>query len=232
MIFGYARVSTKDQNLELQTMELERVGCERIFFEKVSAVKERPELDKLMLTLREGDVVVVWKLDRLGRSLRHLVNLLNEFNERGVEFKSITNNIDTSTAQGKLMFNLFASFAEYEREQISERTKAGLAAARLKGHFAGRKPGMSKEAKTTAKEAYSLSKDPEWSVTEICETKKISRTTYYRYILWYLEKLMGNEQLIAYKKWWIKTKPAVKYTLNSLHVDEWKKTKSYKLKFN
>ena len=133
MKIGYARVSTLDQKLELQISGLEKYGCERIFEEKKSAAKERPELDKMVAQLRKGDVVVVWKLDRLGRSLRHLVNLVGSFKEMGVQFVSLNDNIDTTTSQGRLMFNLFATFAEFERELISERTKAGLANARAHG---------------------------------------------------------------------------------------------------
>lgn len=231
MIFGYARVSTQDQNLELQTIELEKFGCERIFHEKVSATKERPELEKLKLMLRGGDLVAVWKLDRLGRSLRHLVNILNEFNHLGVQFVSLSDNINTSTAHGRFTFNLFASFAEFERELISERTKAGLKAARLKGHFAGRKKGLSKKAQKKAKAAYTFALDPEWSVSEICTELGVSKTTYYRYLEWYLKKIMGDEQIAAYEKWWTKTKPTLKYTLNPIYVKEWKQTKGFKSKF-
>jgi len=184
MKIGYARVSTQDQNLELQLSALEKFGCELIFQEKASAVKERPELNKLISHLRKQDSVVVWKLDRLGRSLRHLVNLLNELNEKSVEFVSLSDNIDTSTAQGRLIFNLFASFAEFERELISERTKAGLKAARAKGHFAGRKPGLSKEGKKTARAALMLSRNKEWTVGDILKQLEISKTTYYRYLQW------------------------------------------------
>ncbi|MBA7495576.1 DNA-invertase hin [subsurface metagenome] len=184
MKIGYARVSTQDQNLELQLSELDKYGCKKIYKEKVSAVKDRPELDKMLEQLREGDSVVVWKLDRLGRSLKHLVDLLTLFNERGVDFISINDSIDTTTAQGRLIFNLFASFAEFERELISERTKAGMKAARAKGHFAGRKPGLSKDAKKTARAALMLSRDKGFSVGDILKELSISKTTYYRYIAW------------------------------------------------
>jgi len=184
MIFGYARVSTQDQKLELQINELEKYGCEEIYKEKKSAVKERPELDMLIEKLRNGDTIVVWKLDRLGRSLKHLVNLVSWFNEKGVEFISINDKIDTTTAQGRLIFNLFATFAEFERELISERTKAGLKAARAKGHFAGRKPGLSIGAKKTARAALLLSRNKSFSVGEILKQLTISKATYYRYVEW------------------------------------------------
>jgi DNA invertase Pin-like site-specific DNA recombinase len=141
MKIGYARVSSMDQKLELQLAALEKYGCQKIYQEKKRAVKERPELEKMNAHLREGDTVVVWKLDRLGRSLRHLINLVNDYKEHDIPLVSINDNIDTSTPQGRLIFNLFATFAEFERELISERTKAGLKAARAKGHFAGRNRG-------------------------------------------------------------------------------------------
>ena len=115
MKIGYARVSTRDQNLDLQLEALQKFECEKLFQEKQSAVKERPELDRMLSILRNGDIVVVWKLDRLGRSLRHLVDLMSLFKEKGVEFISLNDNIDTTTIQGRLIFNLFASFAEFER---------------------------------------------------------------------------------------------------------------------
>ncbi|MEM6738251.1 MAG: recombinase family protein [Bacteroidota bacterium] len=185
MKIGYARVSTRDQKLEMQLEALDKYGCELIFKEKKSAVKERPELDKMINQLRTGDQVIVWKLDRLGRSLRHLVNTVNGFKEKGVEFVSLNDNIDTSTSQGRLMFNLFASFSEFERELISERTKAGLANARAKGRKGGRKPGLSKASKQKAWSAlYMLRNKPEMSVQDIQKELGISKGTYYRYIEW------------------------------------------------
>jgi DNA invertase Pin-like site-specific DNA recombinase len=121
---------TRDQNLELQTEALQKFGCEKLFQEKQSAVKDHPELDKMLSILRKGDIVVVWKLDRLGRSLRHLVDLMALLKEKEVEFISLNDNIDTTTIQGRLIFNLFASFAEFERELIRERTMAGLKRAK------------------------------------------------------------------------------------------------------
>ena len=199
MKIGYARVSTQDQKLELQTTELQKYGCEKIFKEKKSAVKERTELDKMIGQLRAGDQVVVWKLDRLGRSLRHLVNLINQFKELGVQFISLNDNIDTTTTQGRLMFNLFATFAEFERELISERTKAGLVAARARGRKGGRKPGLSKEGKQKAWNAlHMLRTQKDMSVQDIQRELKISKGTYYRYIDWALAD--EKEQAKKYKK--------------------------------
>lgn len=185
MKIGYARVSTKDQKLEMQLEALENYGCELVFKEKKSAAKERPELDKMLGKLRKDDQVVVWKLDRLGRSLRHLVNLVNEFDEMGVQFVSLNDNIDTTTPQGRLMFNLFASFAEFERELISERTKAGLENARAHGRKGGRRPGLSKESKEKAWHVLRLLETrSDMSAQDIQKEVKISKGTYYRYIEW------------------------------------------------
>lgn len=182
MLIGYARVSTKDQNLQIQIKELQKAGCERIFEEKESALKHRPELDKMINHVRRGDTVVVWKLDRLGRSLNHLIQLVNNFREKGVEFKCLDDMIDTGSSHGRLIFNIFASFAEFERELIRERTIAGLNAAKEKGRFGGRKRGLSEDAKKTAYAAYHLSIKKENSVSDILQILKISKATYYRYI--------------------------------------------------
>jgi DNA invertase Pin-like site-specific DNA recombinase len=181
MKIGYARVSTRDQNLDLQIKALKESGCDEIFSEKVSAVKERPELERMVSILRKGDIVIVWKLDRLGRSLKHLIELITLFREQGIEFISINDNIDTTTIHGRLIFNIFASFAEFERELISERTKAGLAAAREKGRIGGRKPGLSKESIKTAYAALHLS-DQNMPVSDIRKQLNISKSTYYRYL--------------------------------------------------
>lgn len=185
MKIGYARVSTQDQKLEMQLSELEQYGCEMIFKEKKSAVKNRPELEKMNAQLRKGDIVVIWKLDRLGRSLRHLINLVNEYKERGVELISLKDKIDTTTTPGRLMFNLFASFAEFERELISERTRAGLENAKKKGHYPGRKKGLSKQAQSKALAALQLLEGKNnMSVGEIQRHLGLSKPTYYRYIEW------------------------------------------------
>ena len=148
-----------------------------IFQEKKSAVKERPQLNKMISQLREGDTVVVWKLDRLGRSLRDLINLISSFKEKGVQFISLNDSIDTTTAQGRLMFNLFATFAEFERELISERTKAGMKNARAKGRKAGRKPGLSRQNRVKAWAALRLSRDEKknLSAREIYQRLGISK---------------------------------------------------------
>lgn len=182
MFLGYARVSTQDQNLNLQLDDLKKVGCDRIFQEKVSATKERPELLKLLDTLREGDTVIVWKLDRLGRSLKELIILINNFQQMQVGFKSLNDAIDTTTAQGRLVFNIFASLAEFEKDLIRERTKAGLNAARARGRIGGKPKGLSKEAISKAEAARTLFDKKEKTVAEIGKLLGISRATMYRYL--------------------------------------------------
>lgn len=192
MKIGYARVSTRDQNLDLQVDALQKYGCEKLFQEKQSAVKERPELEKLLEHIREGDIVVVWKLDRLGRSLRHLVDLMALFKDKGVEFVSLNDSIDTTSIQGRLIFNLFASFAEFERELIRERTMAGLKRARENGRIGGKKKGLSPEAKKKALVAWHLNeqnnaiadRSQKLSIPDIAKTLNISRATFYRYLDW------------------------------------------------
>ncbi len=182
--FGYARVSSNDQRLDLQLDALNNVGCDKIFSEKMSATKDRPQLEAMNSQLRSGDVVVVWKLDRLGRSLRQLVNLVNWYREIGVEFISINDNIDTTSAQGRLTFNLFASFAEFEREIISERTRAGLQAAKKKGRVGGRKTGLSKPNQLKAFAILQMLKDESKSVADIQRELGLAKVTYYRYKAW------------------------------------------------
>ena len=183
MKIGYARVSTQDQKLELQTDALLQHGCEQIFKEKKSGKnKERPELEKMISQLRSGDTVVVWKLDRLGRSLRDLIDLVAEFKERGVDFVSLQDGINTATATGRFTFNIFASLAEFEREIIRERTKAGLDAAKARGRMGGRPAGLSKEAQGKAKSAKILYDSKLKTVEEIAKQLGIGRATCYRYI--------------------------------------------------
>lgn len=183
MIYGYARVSTQEQNLHLQTDALKRAGCERIFTEKASAAKERPVLAQLLETLQEGDTLIVWKLDRLARSLRDLITLVNGFGERRITFSSLQDNIETVTPQGRLFFNIMASLAEFERELIRERTNAGLTAARARGRKGGRPKGLSPEARKTALAAHSLYQDRQLTVEVIMEQLSIgSRDTFYRYV--------------------------------------------------
>ena len=158
MNIGYARVSTKDQSLDLQVDALRRAGCDKVYQEVVSGAKaERPVLDALLADLRPGDVLVIWKLDRLGRSLRHLVELASALLEKGVGLKSLNDPIDTTTSSGRLTFNLFASLAEFERDLIRERTQAGLTAARARGRLGGRPKGLAPQAETTARPIHSRS---------------------------------------------------------------------------
>ena len=146
MLIGYARVSTIDQNLDLQLDALKRVGCEKLFEDKISGSKsERLGLTKTLEHLRKGDTLVVWKLDRLGRSLRHLIELINKLQEEGIMFKSIQDGIDTSTSIGQFFFHITGAFAELEKNLIIERTRAGLNAARARGRLGGRKPVLNKK---------------------------------------------------------------------------------------
>lgn len=182
MLFGYARVSTQDQQLHLQLDDLEKAGCERVFQEKISSAKDRPQLKLLIDTLRSGDTVVVWKLDRLGRSLKELIGLVNDFQARGIGFRSLHDAIDTTTAQGRLIFNLFASLAEFERDLIRERTQAGLSAARARGRRGGRPKGLGKATLAKAQAARTLYEKREKTAQEIGQVLGISRATVYRYL--------------------------------------------------
>lgn len=183
MNIGYARVSTDDQNLSLQTDALTLAGCEKIYKEKLSGAKaDRPELLKLIEQLREGDTLTVWKLDRLGRSLTQLIETVNKLAELKVGFRSLKESIDTTTATGKLTFHIFASFAEFERDMIRERTNAGLNAARERGRVGGRKKGLSPDAerKATAVKALYLAEN---TVDNICKMLNIgSKRTVYKYL--------------------------------------------------
>src|SRR5438105_4145918 len=139
MLIGYARVSTSDQTLNLQKDALENIGCTKIFTDVISgATTERQGLDEALSYVREGDTLVVWRLDRLGRSLKHLIETITNLNNRKIGFKSIQENIDTTTSGGKLIFHIFGALAEFERDIIRERTKAGLQAARARGRLGGR----------------------------------------------------------------------------------------------
>lgn len=182
MKFGYARVSTTDQNLSLQLDALQKAGCERIFQEHVSGAKaDRVELNKLLKLLRNGDEIVIWKLDRLGRSLQHLIDLVAQLEERGVGLTSLNDHIDTSTPARKLVFRIFASLAEFERELIRERTMAGLVAAKAQGRVGGKPKGLSEEAKKQARVAESLYRE-KYPVKEIARQLNMSRTTVYKYL--------------------------------------------------
>ncbi|HHA1470857.1 TPA: recombinase family protein [Enterobacter kobei] len=146
MQIGYVRVSTNDQNTALQRNALEYAGCELIFEDKMSGkTSDRPGLKKVLRTLSEGDTLVVWKLDKLGRSMRHLVSLIEDLRGRGINFRSLTDSIDTSTPMGRFFFHVMGALAEMERELIVERTRAGLAAARAQGRIGGRRPKLTEE---------------------------------------------------------------------------------------
>jgi DNA invertase Pin-like site-specific DNA recombinase len=180
---GYARVSTQDQNLEMQLDALQKAGCEKIFQEKASGIKsDRPQLAAMQQILREGDVIYIYKLDRLGRSLKHLLEMTSDFEKRGIGMVSINDHIDTTTAQGRLIFNIFASLAEFERDLIRERTKSGLDAARARGRKGGRSRGLSKEAEKTAILAQTLYNERKLGVNEIAADLKISKMTLYKYL--------------------------------------------------
>lgn len=183
MKVGYARVSTQDQNLELQTDALKKAGCELIFKEKISGKsKDRPELTRLFDKLRKGDELVVWKLDRLGRSIRDLIDLVTKMHEIEVAFISLQDSINTHTASGRFTFNLFASLAEFEREIIRERTNAGIAAARARGRKGGRPKGLPPKSLSKAKTVKMLYDQKEKSMEEIAKDLSISETTAYRYL--------------------------------------------------
>ncbi|MFI8708738.1 recombinase family protein [Bacillus sp. NPDC077411] len=180
MLIGYARVSTHDQNLDLQKDALIQAGCKRVFTDVVSgSTSSRSGLDEALDYVCEGDTLVVWKLDRLGRSLKHLIETINILNEEGIAFRSLQENMDTSTSGGKLIFHVFGALAEFEREMIQERTQAGLSAARARGRLGGRPKVMDTTQVSMAK---SLMKDPNYSTEDICNTLGVSRATLYQYL--------------------------------------------------
>ncbi len=180
MLIGYARVSTQEQNLDLQLDALKKFGCKKIYADKISGSKiERPEFSNMFTHTREGDTIVVWRLDRLSRSLSDLITTITGFGNMNIGFISLSENIDTTTASGKLIFHIFASFAEFERNIIRERTKAGLEAARARGVLGGAKN------KLNAKQIASINKlydSKAHTVTEICKLFGISKPTLYKYL--------------------------------------------------
>jgi DNA invertase Pin-like site-specific DNA recombinase len=181
MLIGYARVSTNEQNLDLQRDALLKAGCDpqNILTDKITGSKEeRKGLEQALGRLREGDTFVVWRLDRLGRSLKHLIETVTALEQRSVAFRSITENIDTSTATGQLVFHIFGALAEFERNLIRERTVAGLEAARARGRVGGRPPADAGKV-AMAKKLYA---DKTNSVSDICRTMGISRATLFRYV--------------------------------------------------
>lgn len=183
-IVGYARVSTGDQDLELQLDALRKAGCDEphIFTDKASGARtDRPGLDACLDALAPGDTLIVWRLDRLGRSMPHLVGLVEELLEKGIGFRSLYDGaIDTTTASGELVFNIFSALAQFERRLIQERTKAGLAVARARGRTGGRKPITADDPRV--KTAKRMHQDPGISINQICKTLNISRPTFYRYL--------------------------------------------------
>ena len=183
MLIGYARVSTQEQTLDLQKDALDKIGCIKIFSDVVSGAKaERTGLHEALEYVREGDTLVVWRLDRLGRSLKHLIEAITRLNNRKIGFKSITENIDTTTSGGKLVFHIFGALAEFERDIISERTNAGLSAARARGRLGGRPKAKMLDTSKKVALAQSLYENRNNTIDEICKTLNVSRATLYRYI--------------------------------------------------
>ena len=181
MLIGYARVSTQDQMLNLQQDALEKIGCSKIFTDVASGSRaDRKGLEDALAYVREGDTLVVWRLDRLGRSLQHLIETISRLNHRNIGFKSVTENIDTTTSGGKLVFHIFGALAEFEREIIRERTRAGLQAARTRGRLGGR-PRVLGDLKKVAM-AQALYEDKANAINDICKILQVSRATLYRYI--------------------------------------------------
>ena len=180
MLIGYARVSTQDQDPTLQLDALNAAGCEKIFTEHMTgANRDRPELNAALTYLREGDTLVVWKLDRLARSLKQLIETVEAMEERGIGFKSLTENIDTTTAGGLLVFHLFGALAQFERSLIQERTSAGLAAARARGRVGGRKPKLSDD---DVKAARAMLRDDSITAAQVAKQFDVSVGTLYRYL--------------------------------------------------
>ena len=181
---GYARVSKHEQNIELQIDALLKAGCNKkyIFTDRISGAKaERAGLEKCMENLQKGDTLIVWRLDRLGRSMSHLVSIIEDLKKREISFKSICDGvIDTTTASGELVFNIFSSLAQFERKLMQERTKAGLNAARARGKSGGRKVITNLDPKVVT--AKKMHKDNSISINDICKTLNVSRATFYRYI--------------------------------------------------
>lgn len=180
MLIGYARISTVEQSLDLQIDALKAAGCDRIFSDCISGSKnERPGLTEALNFARSTDVLVVWKLDRLGRSLSHLIETVQKLTDRGIEFKSLQENLDTLSPGGKLVFHIFGAIAEFERDLIRERTIAGLESARARGRKGGAKKKLTLAQIKAGKE---LAADRSRSVAEICDFLKCSQSTYFRYI--------------------------------------------------
>lgn len=177
MLIGYARVSTEDQNLDLQRQALTAAGCEHIFEDQVSgAVAERPGLSQALKTVGAGDVLVVWKLDRLGRSLSHLIAVIQDLGDRGAGFRSLSENIDTTTAGGRLVFHMMGALAEFERALIGERTRAGIAAAKTRGVHVGRRKALTPAQISHARMLIERGESP----SVVARTLNVGRSTLYR----------------------------------------------------
>ena len=177
MLIGYARVSTEDQNPDLQLRALKAAGCEQVFEDRVSgSLVRRPGLDQALAVVGQGDVLAVWRLDRLGRSLPHLIELIRDLGERGAGFRSLSENIDTTTASGRLVFHMMGALAEFERSLIQERTKAGVRAARARGVRVGRRRALSPAQIAHARQLIAGGESP----TAVARTLKVGRATLYR----------------------------------------------------
>jgi DNA invertase Pin-like site-specific DNA recombinase len=180
MLIGYARVSTPDQKLHLQKDALRKAGCKRIFTDVASGAQAAREgLEAVLEFLRERDTLVVWKLDRLGRSLKHLIEMVTALQKRQIGFRSLQENLDTTTSGGKLVFHVFGALAEFERDLVQDRTRAGLVAARARGRKGGRRRVMDEKKVSMA---VALLQNPETSVANVCQTLRVSRATLYRYL--------------------------------------------------
>ncbi len=178
MLIGYARVSREEQNLDLQLDELKKSGCESFYSDKISgSIDDRSGLDALLKYARSGDVLVVWRLDRLGRTLKSLIAMVEELEQRGIGFKSLRESIDTTTSGGRLIFHVFGALAEFERSLISERTKAGLASAKARGRCGGRPRLLTADK---IKQARELQAQPGLKVGDICKILGVSKGTFYR----------------------------------------------------
>ena len=180
MKVGYARVSTADQHLRMQEDALNSAGCKEIFHDIASGAKTvRPGLEDALAYVREGDTIVVWKLDRLGRSIQHLIQTVKDLSNKNIGFQSLQDNIDTTTSGGKLIFHIFSALAEFEKDLIAERTKAGLKAARVRGKMGGRPPLLDNRQINRMIEMYDEGKN---TVAEICKIYDISRPSFYNYL--------------------------------------------------
>lgn len=180
MLIGYARVSTDDQNLDLQHDELKKAGCGKIFDDKITGSKiDRPGIDAAIDYARDGDVIVVWRLDRLSRSLKDLIQVVSDLESKGIGLKSIHESIDTTSSSGKLIFHIFGALAEFERNLIRERTHAGLKAARARGKMGGRPKKLTPEKAKLVQDLYN---DRTRSIKQICDLVGISKPTLYKYI--------------------------------------------------